>query len=174
LDRKILRKGIWTLFSIYIFFLLGNLLVFRLIKLLFHGFNYYYYQDDGFRGGLINPDTIIQNANIIPFKTIWLFVTHYNSNYFNFYIVFYNILLNIAAFMPLGLFLPLIFRKMRNFPTFLIAAMLGFLMIEFLQLFLHLGQFDIDDVILNTIGGIIGFTLLSIVSKRMKLEFDLV
>jgi glycopeptide antibiotics resistance protein len=62
---------------------------------------------------------------------------------------------NIAAFVPFGILIPLLFRvDFKKFITFFIAAIL---LLETLQSLTFLGTFDIDDVISNTLGAIVGF-----------------
>ena len=60
-----------------------------------------------------------------------------------------NTLGNILIFLPLGIFLPLLFKKYSKFTKVIIASTVISFSIEFLQIALRLGQFDIDDIILN-------------------------
>lgn len=68
-----------------------------------------------------------------------------------------NILGNILAFAPFGFLLPLLNRKNSN--IFLIAffSMIFSLVVELLQLRLKVGIFDVDDIMMNTFGGILGY-----------------
>jgi glycopeptide antibiotics resistance protein len=68
-------------------------------------------------------------------------------------------MLNIAMFLPFGLFLPFVFptRFNRAYKVRLIA-LFATLAIEILQYFLGRAA-DIDDVIANTLGGIAGFAV---------------
>ncbi|KQL43983.1 VanZ family protein [Brevibacillus choshinensis] len=62
---------------------------------------------------------------------------------------------NIAAFIPFGTLFPLLYRiRFVKFITFFISAIL---VLETLQALTHLGSFDVDDVISNTLGAAIGF-----------------
>jgi len=62
---------------------------------------------------------------------------------------------NIAAFIPFGIVIPLLYRiRFRKFIT-LFILMISFL--EVLQSLTFMGTFDIMDVISNTLGSIIGF-----------------
>ncbi|WP_334297190.1 VanZ family protein [Anaerosporobacter faecicola] len=75
---------------------------------------------------------------------------------------FINIVGNIVAFIPFGFILPAISPKNRKF---LNVALLSFeftLSIELLQLVLQVGTFDVDDIFLNLMGGIIGYLLFAI------------
>lgn len=42
------------------------------------------------------------------------------------------------------------------------------LLVETLQLVFRVGCFDVDDMILNTLGGIVGYLLLKLVERRRK------
>lgn len=67
-----------------------------------------------------------------------------------------NILGNILGFIPMGAFWPYVFPHMKN-P--LLVTMVCFewsLVIEFVQLVCKIGSFDVDDLLLNTLGGLIG------------------
>ena len=66
-----------------------------------------------------------------------------------------NVLLNVAMFVPLGVLLPLMWRKLRRW-----AIPAGFfvsLAIELAQLALGRGICDIDDLFCNTLGTMIGY-----------------
>lgn len=70
-----------------------------------------------------------------------------------------NVAGNIVAFLPFGFILPIITGKMRS--GFLII-MSGFglsLTVESIQLISKVGCFDVDDLILNTLGAAIGYFL---------------
>lgn len=68
--------------------------------------------------------------------------------------------MNMLLFIPLGLSLPFVLsRKIKH--CVLAAIILGFLMsagIELIQFFFHLGRCETDDVIMNTLGVMIGTT----------------
>ena len=64
---------------------------------------------------------------------------------------------NVAGFMPFGFFLPIVSRRGRKwYNTFILGFFLS-LCIEITQLVFKVGSFDVDDLLLNTIGGILGF-----------------
>ena len=76
-----------------------------------------------------------------------------------FSIMAYNIIGNIALFIPFGLSLPLKYTKMRKFTYCIFVGFSFSVGIELCQLLLPHRQTDIDDVILNTLGTIIGYYL---------------
>ena len=75
-------------------------------------------------------------------------------------------ILNILLFIPFGLMLPILFGKIRKF-LYPILAFFFSLSIELIQLFIGLGCFSIYDLILNTLGFILGQLLLFILIKKI-------
>ena len=74
--------------------------------------------------------------------------------------------LNMVMTMPLGVLLPLAFRKYRRFTPTLLAGFFTSLTIEVLQLFCFRAT-DIDDLILNTLGTVLGFFLGKLLFSRL-------
>jgi len=66
----------------------------------------------------------------------------------------------------------LLFRRFNGFWKTVGAVFLATCSVEALQFVTRVGSFDVDDIILNTIGGIIGYLLFAmvfrIVLKRVK------
>ena len=76
-----------------------------------------------------------------------------------------NVVGNVAAFIPCGFFLPIVSRRSRRwYNAILICFGLSFC-IEVTQLVCKVGSFDVDDLLLNTAGGIIGFISYRIVQR---------
>ncbi|MBQ2946501.1 MAG: VanZ family protein [Bacilli bacterium] len=95
---------------------------------------------------------LTNSFNLKPFHTIHLFIKGYIDgivSYKNFSI---NVIGNLTAFMPYGLFLPIIFKNMRKYYNFLIIMILIVVVIELLQFVTMSGSCDIDDLILNVLG----------------------
>ena len=67
-----------------------------------------------------------------------------------------NLLGNVLIFLPFGFFMAMA-SKYRSFMSTLIYSLALSLTIEISQLFMKVGCFDVDDLLLNTIGGILGF-----------------
>ena len=68
-----------------------------------------------------------------------------------------NIILNILLFVPLGFWLPFGIRKFRHFYVTYLTGFLFTCSIELTQLFLNKGIFELDDIMDNTIGAMIGY-----------------
>lgn len=78
-----------------------------------------------------------------------------------------NLFGNIILFIPLGIFLPALFKKLRKLFPFLLAVVLLITSVEVIQYVTGLGTCDIDDLILNTFGALIGFLLFKINIKEV-------
>lgn len=100
--------------------------------------------------------------NIIPFNTIKLFTQGYMNGIVSFKSFSINIIGNFLAFMPYGLFLPLMFKSMRKYYKFLITMIIIVTLIELLQFVTMSGSCDIDDLILNVLGASIIYFILKI------------
>lgn len=79
-----------------------------------------------------------------------------------------NVVMNVVAFMPFGFILPIINSKNQKFLNILVLSFEMTLLIELLQLFLRVGSFDVDDLLLNMIGAILGFLLFKVFHKHGK------
>lgn len=62
---------------------------------------------------------------------------------------------NFLAFIPFGIVIPLLYRC--NFTRFICLFMLSITVIELIQMFSRLGAFDINDIIINTLGAAVGY-----------------
>ncbi|WP_235550237.1 VanZ family protein [Paenibacillus sp. Soil724D2] len=123
-------------------------------------------------GGIIFPpqyDPALVLMQLIPFYFIGDLINIYRNNGFDWFfwnsvkLSFYNIIM----FTPLGVYLPLLF-KLKRISKSILAVFLVSLIIESSQLILgYLGfirgrEFDIDDLILNTLGGAIGYLFIAL------------
>ena len=93
------------------------------------------------------------SVNLVPFKTISLYV----NNPPNFHTAITNLAGNMIAFIPLGFLLPTVSKKIRNYKSILLISAATSTAIELIQLLLRVGSTDIDDVILNAVGGLMGY-----------------
>lgn len=97
--------------------------------------------------------------NLKPFATINQFL---QFEQFNTDIWIINILGNIGVFIPLGILIPLAFEKkfIKSFYIFFISIF----SLELIQLLSRRGSFDIDDMILNSLGFVCGYGIFIIIS----------
>lgn len=101
--------------------------------------------------------------NFIPFKTILPYL--FGSK--GWLIAGINLIGNIILLVPFGFLLPLIIRNM-GWKQALLWAFGSGTVIELMQVFMHVGIFDIDDIILNALGSMIGFWSLHLFTRLMK------
>lgn len=99
-----------------------------------------------------------QHFEPVPFRTIVEFIGRIEAFSVS-DLAFRNLAGNIVLFVPIGLFLPLLFKKQRRFVTFLMTTAAVILTVELTQMFTLLGTCDIDDLILNTAGACIGYVV---------------
>ena len=105
-------------------------------------------------------DEILEaGINLIPFKTIFLFLTSANEHTLPLSAIITNLFGNLIAFTPLSLYLPLFFKRTRKFGFHILVVTLIVVIIEILQLLLKCGSCDIDDIILNVLGVTISYPI---------------
>jgi len=74
---------------------------------------------------------------------------------------------NVVMFIPFG-FLGWIFPKLNNLKNLIITFVSAFVIVEALQYFSRLGVFDVDDVILNTFGVLLGWQMKRILETKFS------
>lgn len=105
------------------------------------------------------------NINLVPFRTISSQLSLFGSIPA---IVAKNLVGNIVVFIPFGSLLPLGYEKMRKCHRTLLAGLLYILFIELIQFVCMLGTFDVDDIILNSLGVFVGFIIFKIILKAWR------
>ena len=76
-----------------------------------------------------------------------------------------QILVNIAMYIPIGFLLPCCFEMFERYRRVMLVGILTSLCIEVIQFILKIGMFEVDDIISNTLGCIIGLGLWLICEK---------
>ena len=104
-----------------------------------------------------------RDANLQPFKSIWRCL-HGEPSWS---IAILNLVGNVVLFVPIGFLLPLVFPRLEWRNALVVAAACG-LTIEGTQALLRMGIFDIDDVILNALGVMIGFRAFRIPARSAR------
>jgi glycopeptide antibiotics resistance protein len=92
------------------------------------------------------------NYNLIPFRTMTRYLQNITDSY-----AYTNILGNILTFGPLGFLIPIIFKSCRKLVKTISICFISIIGIESFQFIAMLGYFDIDDILLNTLGCLIGY-----------------
>ncbi|MBE5938454.1 MAG: VanZ family protein [Lachnospiraceae bacterium] len=144
-NRRILILFSWVLYIIYI----SGLIYFLFFSERFgrHSLNEYHY-------------------NLEPFSEIKRYI-HY-CDIIGFKWVFINLVGNVVAFIPFGMAAPLYGIRKMGFVFIFIYGLLFTFLIEIIQLVNKIGSFDIDDIILNTSGVIIGYCIYKLVKVCRK------
>ncbi|MBM7587626.1 glycopeptide antibiotics resistance protein [Bacillus pakistanensis] len=104
--------------------------------------------------------------NYIPFDTIRTYL--FNFNHYNLDTWLYNTFGVVFLFIPLGFLLPSAFFNIKSNRTVVLISLSVSMFIEVLQRVTNLGVFDIDDMILNTIGAAVGYWIYKSISKNKK------
>ena len=112
--------------------------------------------------GLSISEYMARFSNFVPFKTIKTYVTYFFAGKINRGIVYRNIFGNMLLFMPLTVFLYSLFPKMKNIVANLSVVFVCIVTTETVQLLFKIGSIDIDDIILNMIGALLGFLVVSL------------
>lgn len=93
--------------------------------------------------------------NLEPFLEIRRFITY--RELLTTESVMLNLFGNVVAFMPFGMLIRWVRNRKTNvFVAFLYSFAFS-LCIEWVQLVTRLGVFDVDDIIMNTLGGVLGY-----------------
>ena len=114
----------------------------------------------GIATGILNPNDIsvdifrMRSVNLIPFQRFTL----------------EQVLLNIILFLPLGFMLPLVFRPLKKpaWGKVLIACFGVSLLVELMQLFHKWRAFDVNDLMTNVLGGLIGYGVYLLLTRLFK------
>ena len=84
----------------------------------------------------------------------------------------YNIIGNMVILIPFGYLLPIVNKAVRKWWIFFLVALAFILMMEMMQYFSMSGTLDVDDVMLNMIGALIGYVLcpLKVIPLKQTIE----
>jgi len=110
------------------------------------------------------------SINLIPFATVrlyWQLLTT-SSNTYLVQHAFINLAGNVLMFVPLGVCIPALWRKERNFFLFFLTVALVIAAVEGVQLLTRLGSCDIDDFLLNMVGALLGYVVWCLFLRKKK------
>ncbi|MDQ0876055.1 glycopeptide antibiotics resistance protein [Paenibacillus sp. V4I3] len=104
-------------------------------------------------------------GNFIPLKTISVTVLTPSIH------EVINLIGNILVFMPYGIFIVLLSKsKMTSLIGVFIQPLGLSLLLECLQVFFSIGNFDVDDLILNSVGGLLGYGIFRLYGKYVGIK----
>jgi len=96
--------------------------------------------------------------NLVPLKTVRLFLDFGNGLSLMDRSV--NLIGNVVVFVPFGFMLPMLFVRLLSWLRLTVYVVFIILILEMLQMVLHVGSFDVDDLLLNLLGIWAGYILL--------------
>ncbi|WP_211749860.1 VanZ family protein [Paenibacillus sp. Marseille-Q4541] len=147
---KIKSYIIWILLLLYIYF------IFKVILFKFHPVDMGHLLVQ-LQKSLQHPDMIVNkldsSANLVLLKTIKKQAAHVTIHNV------VNLLGNFSIFVPFGLLVSIVSRKVSSGFLVLMISFALSLCLESLQLMLSMGTFDVDDLLLNTAGGFAGYVI---------------
>ena len=115
--------------------------------------------------GHVQP-LVFEAADVLPLRINLIPLVHL-FDYGSVRDMLWNVAGNTAMFIPSGIILPIVYRKLNSFGKIIAAGALISLCIEFLQLPFASRASDIDDLILNTLGVAAGYGIYMIF-RRFK------
>lgn len=156
--RRAMRNVLFAFFAFYLVGLFGTLFFGRAEQGVSYAERRAYYA--------INWDT---QTNFVPFQTIKRYVDALSRNVIPKTSVM-NLLGNAVLMAPMAFFLPCLFPSTRRFWKFLLLMMAFLAAMEALQLALCIGICDVDDLILNLLGALIVYIIVSLpfVTRMLK------
>lgn len=105
------------------------------------------------------------NINYMPLvETIKMF----KNSFRGIVTALYNVVGNIILFIPLGFLIPLLFKKKNRFLNIVAYGFITSFAIELIQLLTSSNITDIDDIIFNTLGAVLGFIISNVFYKIIK------
>ena len=150
-DRPTERKYIRWIFFLYLLIII-RLIIFK------YPFEELLAIAGGWSGEVVAAG--LRSANFTFFKTIRMYVDYsYMLNSFE------NLVGNVMIFVPFGFLLPMVFEKKKSFFLMMIMAFAFVFGIEVFQLVSGFGAFDVDDIILNCLGAVMGYLIYYVYEK---------
>ncbi len=149
--KKRIRCASWVLFVLYILAL-----------------TYLLFLAEGF-GHRLSEHREYQ-YNLIPFQEIrrfWIYRDIVGE-----WAAFLNIGGNILGFCPFGFMLPVLSRRYRKVLKTVCRGFFLSLFVECMQLVLCVGSFDVDDIMLNTFGTLLGFLGFLVINSMRRWVYE--
>ncbi len=106
----------------------------------------------------------VHNTSIIMELELWQALQAHDTE------VLRHMVLNAALFVPLGALLPMMHRRLRTWPYALLCGAALSTMIETTQLLAAAGQCDVNDILANTLGALLGYGLFRLLNIGGRME----
>lgn len=107
--------------------------------------------------------------NLVPFQEIRRFWIYREK--VGFLAEFLNLAGNVIGFLPFGFIVPVMHKKMESFWKVSLLGFMFSLCVETIQLITKVGCFDVDDLMLNTLGAMIGCGAFLICNKFRRWKY---
>lgn len=101
--------------------------------------------------------------NLVPFREIRRFIKY--ASQIGLYGVAVNLVGNVVVFIPLGYFVGIFQKEPKRIWKGIMWTFTFSLEVELIQLITRVGICDVDDLILNTIGGAVGIIIYGIIHR---------
>ena len=85
---------------------------------------------------------------------------------------FLNLAGNVIGFLPFGFILPVIGKRMKNGFLVTVCGFCLSLFVESMQLIFKVGSFDVDDLLLNTLGTVLGYLAFSVCNRIRRWIYE--
>ena len=138
----------------------------KILFVLYIGFIIYFLLFSDLYGRTGQMDTYRYNLEL--FKEIKRFWNYRDQ--VGFFAMFTNLFGNVVIFVPFGFFRPMA-SKYRSFFSTLFYSFGLSLCVETFQLLTKVGSFDVDDLLLNTLGGVVGY-MIFVIGARIRRKHD--
>ncbi len=127
-------------------------------------------RDSGWKEGYSYRELLDMRLSVRPLRTIrnyWYVIQHHPGTASWTHCVI-NLIGNVIMFVPLGWLIPWVFPTQRKFVVFFVTCLFFDLLVEVVQLLTLLGIFDVDDVILNMSGLLLGYLAYCLTHRSPK------
>ena len=154
--KRIARPVLWAIFIIYCLILI-----------------YLVFLSRGFRTQYSYAHYFKYFTNFVPFKTISNYIYLYGKGFQALSI--YNLLGNFVLFLPMGALLPCVFKGLNRFRRATLCILIMVVLVEVAQFVLRVGIIDVDDIIFNLSGAMIGYGIIKIpIINRLLQKIDFI
>ena len=116
--------------------------------------------------GHIQP-LLFDPENVFPFRVNFIPFIHI-LEYDSMHDTLLNIIGNVGMFVPSGIVLPVIYKKLNSFAKVVTVGAIISLTVEILQLPFSERASDVDDIILNTLGCAVGYIIYAAVKLLIR------
>lgn len=151
------KKFIFNILILVYTFMLLKLVLFKDVPLL----SIHKIFSDGFKG--------FWGFNLVPFNSI---MNMANNSSIGETQVITNIAANILIFIPLGIIIKTKYENLSLLKVMIFSGIIS-MSLEIVQFLLKIGISDIDDILLNSLGGLLGGILVNVRKRRMKISSNI-